>query len=549
MTIQHAAVDVVIVGAGAGGGITAMTLAERGLRVVCLEQGAWVIDTDRPHASLDWEWTRQAQWALSPNVRRRKSDYPVETDDSKAFMWNAVGGSTNLYTGTWPRYRPSDFRKGTEHGLAPDWPISYEDLVPFWQKADEDYGISGVAGDPAMPPDQTAFPSRPLPRGENGRLNAAALDKLGWHWWPMPTSIIADPYRGRPGCNNSSACFAGCDIGAIGNTAVTHWPRAIAAGAELRTNARVERVETNDAGRAIGASYIDTQTGQRHFQPASVVVVACNGIGTPRLLLMSKSERFPNGLANSSDQVGRNLMHHTLGFVDMWVDAPTESFMGAIATPIICEEFAETDVSRGFVNGITLHFIRQQGAGFQALGAFSNNRAPWGKGHHEHFRRHFGHGMTILVYGDDLPHPDNRITLSETETDSSGLPAAKLDYKPSENDRRLSDWGLERAVDVARALGAFDVKVNNLRDASGHYRPNAWHLLGTARMGKTADMSVVNAWQQSWDVPNLFIIDGSVMTTGGAINPTSTISALSYRAAENLADRFAIAARGASMLA
>src|SRR6185437_3391512 len=281
MTIQHAAVDVVIVGAGAGGGITAMTLAERGLRVVCLEQGAWVIDADRPHATLEWEWTRQAQWALSPNVRRRQSDYPVETDDSKAFMWNAVGGSTNLYTGTWPRYRPSDFRKGTEHGLAPDWPIAYEDLIPFWRKADADYGISGVAGDPAMPPDQQ-FQTRPLPRGADGRLNAAALDRLGWHWWPMPTSIIADPYRGRRACNNCSACFAGCDIGSIGNTAVTHWPRAIAAGAELRTNARVERVETDAAGRATGASYVDTQTGQRHFQPAAVVVVACNGIGTPR---------------------------------------------------------------------------------------------------------------------------------------------------------------------------------------------------------------------------------------------------------------------------
>jgi choline dehydrogenase-like flavoprotein len=328
---------------------------------------------------------------------------------------------------------------------------------------------------------------------------------------------------------------------------VTHWPAALAAGVELRTNARVTRVDTDETGKATGVYYLD-QAGGEHYQPASVVVVSGNGIGTPRLLLMSASERHPNGLANSSDQVGRNLMHHTLGFVEMWVDELTESHMGAVATPIICSEFAETDVSRGFVNGITLHFVRQPGAGFQALGGFSGHRMPWGAKHHDWFKQHFGHGLTILVYGDDLPQQENRITLSETETDSFGLPAAKLDYKLCENDRRLSQWGLDRAVDVAKSLGAWDIKVNNLRDAAGTYRPSAWHLLGTARMGDAPQTSVVNKWHQAWDCPNLFIIDGSVMVTGGAINPTSTISALSYRAAETLAARFEEAAEGKSLI-
>lgn len=546
MVTHHKPLDAVVVGSGPGGAITARALAQRGLKVACLEQGGWVTEPERPHYGLDWEWRRSIDWSLTPNIRKREQDYPVVTTDSLPLLWNGVGGSTNLYTGTWPRYRPSDFRKGTEHGLAPDWPLSYEDLIPYFKRADEDFGISGVAGDPAMPPDQ-AYQTKPLPRGNNGRMNAAALENLGWHWWPMPTSIIGESYRGRNACNNCSACLSGCSIGAIDNVAITHWPSALAAGVELRTNARVYRIETDETGRATGVHYLD-QRGGKHFQPASVVVVSANGIGTPRLLLMSASDRHPNGLANSSDQVGRNLMHHTLGFVEMWVDEPTESHIGAVAAPIICEEFAETDVSRGFVNGITLHFVRQPGAGFQAVGGFSGNRMPWGEGHHAWFKRHFGYGMTILVYGDDLPQKENRITLSDTEYDSFGLPAANLAYKLCENDKRLSQWGLDRAVDVAKALGAWDIKVNNLRDGSDNYRPNAWHLLGTARMGDDPTDSVVNKWHQAWDCANLFVIDGSIMTTGGAINPTATISALAYRAAENLAERFPDAAACKSFL-
>ena len=547
MATIHEHAEVVIVGSGVGGAVTAAILAEGGRQVVCLEQGAWVVEPERPHNSLDWEWRRNTDWALSPNIRRREQDYPVETGDSNPFLWNGVGGSTNLYTGTWPRYRPSDFRKGAEHGLAPDWPISYEDLSPYFQKSDEDIGISGVPGDPAMPSDQH-FQTRPLPRGENGRAVARGLDKLGWHWWPMPTSVLAEDYRGRRACNSCSSCFSGCSIGSIGNMAVTHWPRALAAGVDLRTNARATRVGTDENGKVNGVFYLD-HTGGEHFQPADVVVVGANGVGTPRLLLMSANEHHPNGLANSSDQVGRNLMHHTLGFVEMWLDEPTESYMGTVGTPLICSEFAETDPSRGFVNGITLHFIRAPGAGFQALGSYSGNRVPWGKRHHDVFLERFNHGITVLVYGDDLPQADNRVSLSETERDSFGLPAAKLEYKMCANDRRLSEWGLERAVDLGKALGAKEIKVNNLRDRHGHYKPNAWHLLGTARMGADPETSVVNAWHQSWDCPNLFVIDGSVMVTGAAINPTSTISALAYRAAENILNRWDDVKAGQSLVA
>jgi choline dehydrogenase-like flavoprotein len=233
-------------------------------------------------------------------------------------------------------------------------------------------------------------------------------------------------------------------------------------------------------------------------------------------------------------------MHHVLSVVEAWVDEPLESHMGVICGSHISEEFAETDTSRGFVNGLTLHIIRLNGAGYQALGSHSRNRAPWGVGHHRWFREHFSRGFGILVVGDDLPQASNRVTLSETQRDSSGLPAAHIHYRLHANDERLIRFGIDRALDIAKAADARDTKVNAFRTPSGDYFPPAWHLLGTARMGADPASSVVNLWHQTWDVPNLYIVDGSSMPTAAAVNPTSTISALALRAATHLAANFSI---------
>ena len=272
--------------------------------------------------------------------------------------------------------------------------------------------------------------------------------------------------------------------------------------------------------------------------------MAANGVGTPRLLLLSQSSHFPNGLANSSDQVGRNLMHHGLAIIEIWTRERTDAHQGIISAVFISEEFAETDPARGFVNGLTMHITRMNGAGYQAIGSHSGNVAPWGSSHHAWFRDHFAHGFNVLIVGDDLPIADNRVTLSQTLRDDSGLPAPKITYKLDPNDRRMMDFGIERAKDLARAVDAFDVKVNAFTDADGNYRPPAWHLLGTCRLGDDPATSVLTPWQQSWDVPNLFIMDGSVLPTGAAVNPTSTIGALTLRAASHLRGHFAEVRRG-----
>ncbi|MDX2138233.1 MAG: GMC family oxidoreductase [Chloroflexota bacterium] len=540
MTTKHDPVDVLVIGSGMGGAATTKILAEAGLKVVCLEQGRWVQQLGHPHASPDWDYQRLTNWHTAPTVRKLPEDYPVDTTDETPLMWNGVGGSTVHYTATWPRFRPSDFRKGREHGYAPDWPLTYEELEPYYEINDRDCGTSGWVGDPAMPL-RKGFSTPTLAPGPYAPLVAKGFDRLGWHWWPMDMAVISQDYDGRKACNHCGNCQSGCNRGSMADVSVTHWPKAIAAGAELRINSRVEQIEVDARGRATGATYIDLVTGVRNFQAADVVIVACNGIGTPRLLLVSENARFPHGLANSNGHVGKHLMHHGLAIVEMWVEQITDTHKGVVSAALICSEFAETDPRRGFINGVTLHVVRMNGAGYQAFGSHSGNTAPWGSEHHTWFRRHFGHGVAILIVGEDLPLEGNCVTLSDTLRDSSGLPAPKVAYRLHPNDRKIVDFGIERVKDLGATLGAFDLKVNDFSIPGKGYAPPAWHLLGTCRMGDDRETSVVNHWHQTWDVPNLYIIDGSVLPTSAAVNPTSTIGALAVRAATHLRDTFASA--------
>lgn len=530
--------DVLVIGAGMGGAAVSKILAQGGIRVVCLEQGPWITPADYPHYSPDWEIQRaRGLWNTSPNVRQLPEDYPVTGDSVRPLMYNAVGGSTVHYTGCWPRFRPADFRKGTEHEMAPDWPLTYEDLEPYFDINDREMGISGIAGDPAYPsrgPRQTP----PVPPGKLSQAAARGFNRLGWHWWPFDTAIITREYDGRLPCNNCGACQSGCPRKSISSTDVTYWPKAIRAGADLRPNCRVEEITVDVRGRATGATYIDRSTGIRYQQAADVVVVACNGIGTPRLLLNSRSTLFPDGLANSSGQVGRNLMHHGLSVVEIWVEEPLDSHMGVICAPSYSAEFAETDPGRGCVNGLTLLINRANGAGYQALGSHSAHVAPWGRDHHRWFKDHFDHVVTVIVQAEDLPSANNRVTIDPSVTDSDGIPAPHVEYTLHPNDRKLVNFGIERARELADAMDAFDTAIQDFRTPTRDYQPPAWHLLGTCRMGNDPETSVTTKWHQAWDVPNLYICDGSSLVTSGPVNPTSTIGALAVRCGYHLRDNF-----------
>jgi choline dehydrogenase-like flavoprotein len=522
--------DVLVIGAGASGGVVARRLAEAGIRVVCLEQGTWHDRAEYRGAELDWELTARQQWSSSPNIRALPEDYPVDDQrsDVSPLMFAGVGGSMILFAGAWPRMLPSDFRVRSLDGVADDWPITYADLRPFYERSDRQIGVSGLGGDPAYPPGEDP-PLPPLPIGPGGLRVARAHSRLGWHWWPEPNAILSAPYDGRNRCVQRGTCMQGCGEGAKASTDLTHWPAAIAHGATLITGARVSRIETNPAGLATGAHWIDG-SGAEHFQRANAVVVAANGIGTPRLLLLSSSAAHPDGLANSSGLVGRRLMMHPFANVTGLFDEQLESWQGHFGCSIESFEFYETDERRGFVRGAKWGLAPTGGPVNAALPSRAGEQV-WGPDHHLHVRGRLGRGASWGLFGEDLPDPENRVSLSATVTDSSGLPAPELHYTVSENSRRLLDFHIEKASESLVEAGAHTIEVDRLMRYSG------WHLLGTARMGSDPANSVVDEWNRAHDVANLFVVDGSCFVTSGGVNPTSTICALALRAADRMVER------------
>jgi choline dehydrogenase-like flavoprotein len=526
--LADAPVDILIIGSGASGAAAAWRLSGAGFRIMCLEQGRWQKPGEYAPGFADWEFRAASNFHFNPNVRRLPEDYPVNDDDSaiSPLMFNAVGGSTIHWTAHTPRFHPSDFRVRSLDGVADDWPISYAELEPYYDLNDAWMGCSGITGDPANPP-RSPRPMPPLPLGPDGERIARGFDRLDWHWWPSDSYITSTVYRGRAACNNCGPCGLGCSLKSKGSTDVTYWPAAIANGVELRTGARVFEIATGPDGRATGARYIDSD-GTVRFQPARAVILAANGIGTPRLMLLSASERHPDGLANSSGHVGRNLMFHPYSMITGFFDdgiAPT--WQGPLGNILISQEFYETDLSRGFVRGYSFQMNRSTGPAKTAAG-FTLPPTRWGQGHHAEFARRFGNSGLLAAIVEDLPEAHNRVTLDPNLTDSHGIAAPKVSYTLSENSARMIEHAVANGEKVMRAAGAHTVMSTPLLRGGG------WHLMGTARMGDDPKRSVVDRNGQAHDVDNLFIVDGSVFVTGGAVNPTPTIQAVALRVADHI---------------
>jgi choline dehydrogenase-like flavoprotein len=528
-------VDVLIIGAGASGAALAWSLADTRMSILCLEQGDWVDPATMPGTGSDWEARQLGDFGFSPNSRGRREDYPVNDADSPiaVSMFNAVGGSTILYAAHFPRFRPGDFRARTLDGVADDWPLDYERLAPFYAENARMMGVSGLAGDPAYPPKE--FPLPPLPLGKIGNTLARGFNRLGWHWWPSDSAILSRDYEGRAACVNAGTCLVGCAQGAKASTDITYWPDAIRRGVKIRTRCRVREITVDENAMADGVVYYDAE-GVERSQRAHVVVLACNGIGTPRLLLNSRSKHFPDGLANRSGLVGRNLMFHPYGLVTGIFDEPLEGYKGPTGCCIMSQEFYETDPSRDFVRGYSFEILRGFGPVYTALWGMGSGRLPSGEAHHDAFGRLFDRTAGMVVICEDLPEESNRVTLDPELVDADGIPAPKISYRLSDNSSRMLAHGVARAEEVLAASGARDTV------ADAPLRPAGWHLMGTARMGTDPERSVVNEWGRCHDVRNLFIIDGSIFVTAAAVNPTNTIQALTLHIADtmkrNLANLF-----------
>jgi len=530
------AVDFLVIGAGAAGGVVAKELATAGFRVVVLEQGPYLHETDYTHDEI--MYTVQPGLTNDPKVQPityRKSEAEHARPLKAIEYGRQVGGGTVHFTANYWRFHESDFRERSLFGevegadLA-DWPITYGDLEPYYTKAEYDLGISGLAGaSPFEAPRSKPYPLPPMPVKSSGVLFERATKKLGLHPFPAPVAILSQPYQGRAACVNCGFCeLFGCEMRAKSSTLVSVIPLAEKTGrCEVRPDCYVRKIETDDAGRLTGAVYF-SRNRREVFQRAKAVFLCANGVETPKLLLMSKSNRFPEGLANSSGLVGTHLMWDDGGVAQGLFENPLNEYKGIQVTRLIHDYYA-ADPKRGFYGGggIDARFDFYP-AGF-ALRGLPPDAPRWGGGFKKTFATYFNRTMLLLSHTTSLAQAKNNVSLDPELKDAWGLPAVRITFDYHPDDVATIKWVLAKQMEILEAAGAvktwsqpYDV-VDNMPSR---------HLMGTCRMGNSPETSVVNAFGRAHDVPNLFIVDGSNFVTSARQQPTATIQALAYRAAD-----------------
>ena len=517
--------DIVIVGSGASGAAAAWSLSQNtSLRIVCLEQGSSVSRSEYPTISVDWELSRYTDFSPLPNIRKNSVDYPIDDSDSPISIaqFNCVGGSTVLYSAHFPRFHPSDFQVKTLDGVADDWPLSYSELEPFFEENEKIMGVAGLIGDPAYPSYKSLLP--PVPLGKMGKIVAKAFNELGWHWWPSYSAINTKKYNAfddpvRAPCINLGPCNVGCPQSAKGSVDVTYLPLAKSNGVAIYTECRVHEVTLNSNGLANGVFYTDSDGVKHHFK-ANIVILACSGIGTPRLLLNSKSSLFPDGLLNDNSLVGKYLTLHPLAYIEAVFEGDLQSSLGPHGCCLYSHEFYETKSERDFVRGYTMHILRGATPVESAISGHFMRKLTLGKDHHAQFDKYFNHTAGIAIIAEDLPDINNRVELDYNNKDIHGMPGVKIHYKISQNTEKILKHGIKMSKKLFSTAGA------DIVSSFAPIKNTGWHTAGTVRMGDDPNTSVVNKYGQAHQVKNLFIVDSSVFVTAGAVNPVATAQAV-----------------------
>jgi choline dehydrogenase-like flavoprotein len=503
---------VVIIGSGAGGGTLANELCQKGIKVVVLEAGA--MQSQATFINDEWKSFGQIAW-LDP--RTTSGTWRVAKDFAGLPAWicKTVGGSTTHWAGASLRLQAHEFKARTTYGeikgtSLQDWPLTLAELEPWYDKAEDKMGVTRTHGIPG------------LPGNNNFKVMNAGAKKLGYkevHTGRMAINSRPRDDRGR--CMQLGFCFQGCKSGAKWSTLYTELPKAEKTGnLDLRPESHVTRIEHDDSGKVTGVVYFD-KDGKEQRQKARAVAVAGNSIETPRLLLLSASAKFKDGLANSSGQVGRNYMRHMTGSVYAAFKQPVNMYRGTTMAGIIQDE-AGHNTKRGFAGGYEMETL-SLGVPFMAAfldpGAWGEDFAWW--------MDHYTNMAGMWLVGEDMPRETNRVTLNDKVKDKWGNAVPNVHFDDHDNDVAMRNHAFAQGEKVYKAAGA-------IRTYRTPPYPST-HNLGTCRMGKDAKDSVCNSFGQTHDISNLFISDGSQFTSGGAENPTLTIVTLAIRQADHIA--------------
>lgn len=514
---DHEPVDFLIVGTGAGGGTLACRLAEHGFSVVALDAGPYW----RPLEDFasDEEHQSKLYWS---DERIVDGENPLQLGANNS--GKSVGGSTVHFAMVSLRFRPEWFASRTKLGYGVDWPLDWREMWHYYGEVEETLKISGPLNYPWGPP-RPRYPYRPHELNAAASILAQGAEALGIDWTATPLATLSAPRGLAHPCVYRGMCVIGCSTNAKQSVLLTWLPRALAAGAEIRDLAMVGRIAHDNTGRATGVHYV--RDGIWRFQKAHHVVVAGYAIETPRLLLNSASSRYPDGLANSSGLVGRNLMVQSNQAVWGFHEREIRSYKGPPSLAIT-EHWNYTDIGKDFFGGYA--YMSQGPLPMEWANIQATKRGLWGQRLRDEMEK-YNHQVGLKIVGECLPQESNCVTLTD-DHDQYGLPVPRVTYSFCDNDKRL----IRHALDFMRRA----LEVTGTREI-WEETDDTCHLAGTARMGTAAGNSVVNADCRSWDIPNLWVCDGSVFPTVGGANPSLTIQALACRTADRIK---ALASRG-----
>jgi len=562
MPKRLAKTNVVIVGMGAAGGVAALPLTNAGLKVIGIEAGGWLSPRDFApdelrNGSRNWPQSVQKAASEAPTIRATSADTAVQGSHP---MMNAVGGTTMHYWAQSWRLNPWDFkvvsetkqRYGAERlpqrSTVEDWPFGYEELEPYYDKIEYTIGISGQAGNVQGRKNRAGnifegerkreYPMKPLRSSPFTDLMGNAARSLDWNPFQGPAAITTELFDGRPPCQYHGFCNkGGCHVQAKGSTAFNVIPKAIDTGnLEVVTFARVTQIVTDNDGKITGVDYI--KGNETFFQPADVVLLASYAYENVRLLQLSKSRAFPDGLANNAGQVGRHyLSHHQGAPVFALFDRDLHNWYGLPAQGVAIDEWADDNFDHGeldFIGGANLwaHTDRKPmtAAKMSTFGEVRN----WGSDWKAFIMKNADRTNTSYIQKTTLPYEDNYLDLDPVVKDPLGFPVTRITARYRDNEKRIAAFSQEKMEQWYLEAGAIKV----VKAGLGNLMGATTHAYGGTRMGLNSETNVVNEWGFSHEVPNLGILGASVMGTSGSRNPTLTVQALSWRTAEYLANNW-----------